>query len=205
MNWLFAACLLVLITSCNSEPNSPSVDFETLRPKSKEPRPSKQRLKDTINVDLSCFNQDSVALGIMNAQAMDTAYFLDRFVSLQDMQHWRLKTVSGEYHFGSWTFRDSVKRKNAVFNWLDHFGDREISVPWLKPVNLGLKYYLILFNDRSVVALSGSTKPAMKQWLNYQRFNFPKDSLRYVLTSIPNKKCQWYKSITPKKMVLCQP
>jgi len=205
MNWLFAACLVVLIASCNSEPNSTPVDYETFRPKSKEPGPSKQPLKDSVSVDLSCFNQDSVALGILKALAIDTAYFLDRFTSLHDRQHWRLKTASDEYSFGSWSFRDSTARKNAVFNWLDRFGEREISVPWLKPINLGAKYSLILFNDRSVIALTGSTKPAMKQWLNYQRFNFPKDSVRYVLTSIPNRKCQWHKAINPKKMVLCQP
>jgi hypothetical protein len=196
---------VVLIASCNSEPNSPPVDYETFRPKSKEPGPSKQPLKDSVSVDLRCFNQDSVALGILNALAMDTAYFLDRFTSKHAAVHLKLIASNGEFVYGSWSFRDSIARKNAVFNWLDRFGEREISFPWLKSVNLGAKHHLILFNDRSVVALTGSTKPSMKQWLNYQRFNFPKDSVRYVLTSIPNRKCQWHKAINPKKMVLCQP
>lgn len=205
MNWLFAACLLVLIASCNSEPNSPSVDYETLRPKSKEPRRSKQRLKDTINVDLSCFNQDSVALGILSAHVIDTVHFLDRFTSKTEIQHILLKRKNAEFVFETWRFRDSIARKNAVFNWLDRFGEHEISVNWLKPVNLGRKPCLILFNERSVISVTSTSKLSVPQWINYQRVNFPKDSVRYVLTGMPNKKCQWYRALTPKNLVLCRP
>lgn len=205
MKRILALCLGAAVISCQNDADSTSVEYEKIRPKTSKEKKTNQPARDSTTVDLVCFNQDSVALGISDAHVMDTACFLDRFTSKHAVVHLKLIASNGEFVYGSWSFRDSIARKNAVFNWLDRFGEREISVPWLKSVNLGAKHHLILFNDRSIVAVTGSTKPSMKQWLNYQRFNFPKDSVRYVLASIPNKKCLWYKAITPKKMVLCQP
>lgn len=205
MKWILALCLGAVVISCQNDSDSASVEYEKIRPKTSNEKKTNQPAQDSTAIDLARFNQDSVALGILNAHVVDTAYFLDRFTSKHSAVHLKLIVQNGEFVYGSWSFRDSTARKNAVFNWLDRFGEREISVPWLKPVTLGAKHHLILFNDRSIVALTGSIKPSMKQWINYQRFNFPKDSVRYVLTSTPNKKCQWYKTITPNKVVLCQP
>jgi hypothetical protein len=205
MKWLLALCLVASFQSCQTKPDKASVDYEKIRPKTSNEKKTNQSIQDSATLDLICFNHDSVALDMVSAYTIDTAHFLDRFTSKSETQHLNLKTKNAELIFGAWKFRDSIARKNAVFNWLDRFGEREISVPWLKPVNLGAKHYLILFNERSVFALTSASKPSVRQWLNYQRFNFPKDSVRYVLTGRPNKKCQWYKVLSTNKLLLCQP
>lgn len=205
MKWFFAICLGTVVISCQNDSNAASVDYEKIRPKTSKEKKTKQPTQDSTNVDLNGFNRDSVALGMLSAHVIDTAHFLDRFTSKTEIQHILLKSKNAEFVFETWRFRDSIARKNAVFNWLDRFGEHEISVNWLKPVNLGRKPCLILFNERSVISVTSASKLSVPQWINYQRVNFPKDSVRYVLTGMPNKKCQWYRALTPKNLVLCRP
>lgn len=205
MNWQLILCFMVALISCKQNRNEATLDYDKIRPKPSNPTNQQQGETDSLQIDLQCFNRDSVQLAIQMAQAFDTAHFLNRFTDKEQRKFLTLKTNHTEITFGAWKFRDSLQRKNAVFNWLDHFGEKEISVQWLKATPLGKRHQLILINASSIIELNSPSKLEIVDWVNYQRFNFPKDSLRFLISSTPNKKCQWYRHSTFNKLLLCQP
>lgn len=199
--------IVVLLTAiaCRQNNQDATVDYDTIRPKTKKSENLKKPKQDSSSIELTAFNKDSVDLKILEATTYDTSYFLNRFTTPENRQLLKLSSSTSELTFGMWKFDDSLLRKNALFNWLDHFGTNKTAIKWLKPTVLGKNHQLVIINDHSMIALSCVTKMNPRAWMNYQRFNFPGDSLRFVLTASPQAKCKWFKVNSSNQLIKCHP
>ncbi|HBW86895.1 MAG TPA: hypothetical protein DEF82_09195 [Crocinitomicaceae bacterium] len=106
------------------------------------------------------------------------------------------------YIYGQWGFPDSLHRKRAMYNWLDRYGEKQISINWLDNKRINPKNLLILFNANSIIEVQSKGKIELNKWMQFQKINFPKDSLRYVIEQPAGRKCTWYVAIK-NKLIPC--
>lgn len=192
--------VIIGLVSCSSKPKKHVVSFDKIQPKTNH-IPSKNKLvNDTLGLYLVKFNQDSVALGFDSIQIDNSLLFLDRFIVKQQQPYSRLilKNKVATVWFGEWKFKDTLSRKNAFFNWLDHFGPSEIQLDWLGREKICQAHLLILVNKQSIIQIISSQRIDSKSWEAYQRINHPTDSLRIKIEQLKGKSCKWIYPTNPK-------
>jgi hypothetical protein len=199
---MFTALLYV---GCTTQSEKKIVDFEQIRPKTTYSEDSSVILYAPKSDALWAFNHDSVRLDVQRVDTITTGHFLDRFNAVSKRERKILTTKKDNLQFRRWEFPDSIRRKNAQFNWLDHFGDDNINLRWLSSTKISHGAVVILFNTRSILEIKGQEKIEVSKWIAYQKTHFPKDSMGYLLEQAPGKKCQWYKRTSSNTIAPCKP
>lgn len=189
--------------SCQSNQKPKVVNYDSLKPKLNNQVQRIDSITASSQLNLDPFNRDSVGLEVAKGIVYDTLHFLDRFTEPARRTHLQLTKHNGRFSMSQWQFSDSIQRKNALFNWLDHFGKNNRTVTWFKPTILGNEYRIILINARSIIEVTSTENLSVRSFLNYQRLNFPKDSARYMIQQKPNKSCRWYKILNFKTLQEC--
>jgi hypothetical protein len=64
-------------------------------------------------------------------------------------------------------FKDTIRTKNALYNWLDCFGPSCKSIKVSEKKNFQRDYMLMLVNDTSITYVSSPVKIDFKSWLTY--------------------------------------
>ncbi len=92
--------------------------------------------------------------------------------------------------FSEFNFKDSVKTKTAFFNWLDRFGDKEITLHMGEEAKVSKQNLLILVNDTSIYIFQGSIKVKTDQII--LRPEFLKKKWRYIIEQPARMKTKWF-------------
>lgn len=190
---VFVLFLLGIGLGCSPEKKKGITKFEDIRPKHANKTQANQSNEDTLSAYLNPFNQEKVSLNFDSIYLNNEIHFLDRFIdkSNQGLNHFILKKNNSECRFGQWKFKDSTARKNALFNWLDHFGPSSVQVELNSKKNICNAHLLILINKKSIIEIISPQPIEIKKWIDFQRITDPKDSLVLRIEQRKGKSCQW--------------
>ena len=191
----------LIAVGCTSGSSKPIKRFETIQPTHKTNNRLNPTKTDTLSAYLSRYTVDSVGFTFDSIQVEGSAHFLDRFTDAKKprFSHFRLFDASEQTFIGEWKFKDSSARKNALFNWLDHFGPQEKQIEWYGKKKISSENTLILVNKTSIIQVNSTERIATKKWQKYQKYYFPKDTTILIIEQIKGKPCQWSKPKYPIK------
>ncbi|MFM7595210.1 MAG: hypothetical protein ACKO4Y_03430 [Flavobacteriales bacterium] len=195
-------CIIgALSISCSTKSSDKTATLEDIRPTKNKKEHIAQPENDTLIPYLKRFNNDSVALAFDSIRIDESLHFLDRFSNgkTPNNSHFILSNLSGKTYLGEWKFKDTIARKNALFNWLDHFGPEEKQIGWYGRSKISSDHMLILINKFSIIEVRSSNKLDQKKWLNYQVYCNPKDSTLLIIEQVKGKLSSWTKPKTKTK------
>jgi hypothetical protein len=187
-----------LSVSCSNHSKDKVAAFEDIRPDYKKKETTSHKNQDTLIPYLTRYTNDSVGLVFDSIQLNQRLHFLDRFSNGKkpNITHFELSNSSGKTFVGEWKFKDTLARKNALFNWLDHFGPDEKQITWFGRREISSENMLILINKTSIIQVNSASKLDVKKWITYQKYSFPKDSTILIIEQAKGKLCRW---TIPKK------
>jgi hypothetical protein len=187
--------MMLLTVGCASGSTKPIKRFEAIQPTHQNNNRLNATKPDTLSAYLSRYTMDSIGFTFDSIYVEGSAHFLDRFTDVKNprFSHFRLSDESGQTFIGEWKFKDSSARKNALFNWLDHFGPQEKQIEWYGKKKISTENTLILVNKTSIIQVSSMKRIETKKWEKYQTYYFPKDSTILVIEQIQGKPCKWSK------------
>jgi hypothetical protein len=193
---LFYITLLIigsLSVSCSNQSKDKVAAFEDIRPDYKKKETTSHKNQDTLLPYLTRYINDSVGLVFDSIQLDERLHFLDRFSNGKkpNRNHFELSNSSGKTFVGEWKFKDTLARKNALFNWLDHFGPDEKQITWFGRREISSENMLILINKTSIIQVNSASKLDVKKWITYQKYSFPKDSTILIIEQAKGKLCRW--------------
>jgi len=189
---IFLFLYLLLIYACSSEKKELTIDYKPISKATDKAYDSKDSIQEKPSVDVTMFNQNGIQLGVINADTLTQLHFLDRFAKPENRSKFSLTTTKANCTYFRWDFRDSLHRKTAMYNWLDHYGDKNLSLDWLGNKKLSPENLLILLNSHSIIEVKSTSKIDLNRWTDFQKINFSKDSLRYIIEQPAGKKCKWF-------------
>lgn len=201
---LFLITLLfigALNTRCSNNSTEKATAFEDIRPNKTKKETNSISDLDTLAPYLERYKNDSVALAFDSIRVDQRLHFLDRFSNGKqpNKARFELSNRVGKTYVGEWKFKDTMARKNALFNWLDHFGPEEKQISWFGRSKISSENMLILINKTSIIQVSSSSNLEVKKWLNYQKYSNPKDSTILIIEQTKGKLCRWTRPITHTK------
>jgi hypothetical protein len=193
---LFYITLLIigsLSVSCSNQSKDKVKAFEDIRPDYKKKEITSRTNQDTLLPYLTRYINDSVGLVFDSIQLDQRLHFLDRFSNGKEPNntHFNLINSSGKTFVGEWKFKDTLARKNALFNWLDHFGPDERQITWFGRRAISSENMLILINKISIIQVNSASKLDVKKWIAYQKYSNPKDSTILIIEQAKGKLCRW--------------
>jgi len=182
-----------LSVSCSNQSKDKVAAFEDIRPDYKKKEITSRTNQDTLRPYLTRYINDSVGLVFDSIQLDERLHFLDRFSNGKkpNRNHFELSNSSGKTFVGEWKFKDTLARKNALFNWLDHFGPDEKQITWFGRREISSENMLILINKTSIMQVNSTSKLDVKKWIAYQKYSFPKDSTILIIEQAKGKLCRW--------------
>ncbi|MFM1809960.1 MAG: hypothetical protein RLZZ382_1185 [Bacteroidota bacterium] len=182
-----------LSVSCSNHSKDKVAAFEDIRPDYKKKEITSRTNQDTLLPYLTKYINDSVGLVFDSIQLDTRLHFLDRFSNGKkpNRTHFELSNSLGKTFVGEWKFKDTLARKNALFNWLDHFGPDERQITWFGRRAISSENMLILINKTSIIQVNSASKLDVKKWMTYQRYSYPKDSTILIIEQAKGKLCRW--------------
>jgi hypothetical protein len=182
-----------LSVSCSNQSKDKVAAFEDIRPDYKKKETTSRKNQDTLRPYLTRYINDSVGLVFDSIRLDERLHFLDRFSNGKkpNITHFELSNSSGKTFVGEWKFKDTLARKNALFNWLDHFGPDEKQITWFGRREISSENMLILINKTSIIQVNSVSKLELKKWITYQKYSNPKDSTILIIEQAKGKLCRW--------------
>jgi len=182
-----------LSVSCSNQSKDKVAAFEDIRPEYKKKETTSHKNQDTLIPYLTRYTNDSVGLVFDSIELDERLHFLDRFSNGKkpNITHFELSNSSGKTFVGEWKFKDTLARKNALFNWLDHFGPDEKQITWFGRREISSENMLILINKTSIIQVNSASKLDVKKWITYQKYSNPKDSTILIIEQAKGKLCRW--------------
>jgi hypothetical protein len=182
-----------LSVSCSNQSKDKVAAFEDIRPDYRKKEITSRTKQDTLLPYLTKYINDSVGLVFDSIQLDTRRHFLDRFSNGKkpNSTHFNLINSSGKTFVGEWKFKDTLARKNALFNWLDHFGPNERQITWFGRRVISSENMLILINKISIIQVNSTSKLEVKKWITYQKYSNPKDSTILIIEQAKGKLCRW--------------
>ena len=182
-----------LSVSCSNQSKDKVAAFEDIRPDYKKKETTSHKNQDTLIPYLTRYTNDSVGLVFDSIELDERLHFLDRFSNGKkpNITHFELSNSSGKTFVGEWKFKDTLARKNALFNWLDHFGPDEKQITWFGRREISSENMLILINKTSIIQVNSASKLDVKKWITYQKYSNPKDSTILIIEQAKGKLCRW--------------
>lgn len=193
--------IMLLTVGCTSGSTKPIKRFEAIQPTHEKNNQLNAAKLDTLSAYLARYTTDSIGFTFDSIRLDGSAHFLDRFTDAKKprFSHFQLSDASGQTFFGEWKFKDSNARKNALFNWLDHFGPQEKQIEWYGKKKISTDNTLILVNKTSIIQVNSTKRIETRKWEKYQTYYYPKDTIILVIEQIQGKPCKWSKPKSPIK------
>ncbi len=161
-------------------PNGKQHDYHEEKDSVKTERPDESAfltLADTLLPDAGWIKWDSLL-------------FPDRF-GASSSEKWILKTEKDSMVLLNYTFKDSLKTKNAFFNWIDCFGPKCTSYSIGDNIRVKGKYAYFLVGEKQLMYLEGLHKMNEKT-LRASFYPKPKnENWIYLVQMTPTGKAVW--------------
>ena len=118
------------------------------------------------------------------------------------MEKYRLNIDGEELVFVKWSFSDSLRVTNALFNWADCFGANCKSIRIGEEKNLQRNAFQILVSDTTLYYIESPTKLDSKKWDEYFDEQGYELDWNYRLEQAKSGKVRWFNYIDEKKTPL---
>ena len=183
---LFSSIFLITlaVASCQ-DPKEEVISLDEIMPKSErydgsDSTRNKGEGKDSIQTALNDF-----ASGGLKFDALSKLIRGDEII-----QYYRL------------LFSDSVKTKNAFFNWIDCFGENCSPHFVGESTNFQKNALTILVNDTSLFFIESTAKIDMEEWFSLLEKKEYTPTWSYVIEQLPRGKAKWFQFVEEKKVKL---
>ncbi len=193
-NGLLFILLFVALIACTSKEEK-VIDLDEIIPKSErynngdEPDSS---LKDTLSNYFDLKLAKDLGMPFSSMELFEEAFFPDRFQPRR-VSKLVLKGEDQAVFFGQWSYKDSLKTMNALFNWLDCFGLKCRSLKYLESASFQADAMLLFINDTSMIYISSSQGLNEKQWQLYLKEKYGADTWDLVIIQKKQRKANWYR------------
>jgi hypothetical protein len=167
------------------------LDMNDLTPHAKKETVNSTVEKDTLRPSL--FNiplADSCGIRIQEFSEVKDPMFPDRFMPKSKLKL-NLQAKEMSLFMGQWTYPDSVKTRNAFFNWLDCFGPECKAIKLGEEVNMQSEGLLFIINDTSITYFTSNSKLELNNWQQYLEKQYGIDQWDMVVWQQPRKKAVW--------------
>ena len=187
-------CFLTVIQACNSK-NDDTISFDQVSP---------EKARHQVNVDSEGkkpeTNQRPKASVFMsfadslipnaNWQKWDTLLFPDRFGAVYT-EKWIVKNDQDSLILLQFEFKDSLRTKNAFFNWLDCFGANCKSYTVGANMRIPRRNAIVLMDEQSILYVESNKKYTELSLRNQLETNLKKQQWIFAI-EIPKKgKTSW--------------
>jgi hypothetical protein len=167
--------------------------MDDIIPQSENYKEGKSQDLDSTEVDDFDFNTDlarELGIEVMELDSFVDPTFPDRFLPKKALKL-NLQLKEDKIFFGQWIYKDSIKTRNALYNWLDCFGSNCKSIKYLESRNFQPEAMLIFVNDTSINYISSPLALRKEQWQQYfEKYNRI-DSWDNVIVQRKKGKAEW--------------
>lgn len=197
-NYLFLLSLILLISAaCDGNQKDEVIDMKDVTPQAKHKEPV---LKAEEKASYYGFNRlvaDSVGLKVMEIDSVKEPFFVDRF-SPRSKTKLHLQLKEGQLLYCQWTFKDSLKTKNAFYNWIDCYGEKCKSIHFGQKVNFQKDNFRLFMNDTSITYVSSSLKLSTKDWQAYLKSVNGVEQWNLIIEQATRGKAKWMRFFDDK-------
>ena len=187
---------LLSMTACDDTPEE-TVDFDDLAPVSDKYRDGYKDKEDTLKANLDQRPDASPFLHIVDTLLddsrwvkWDTVLFPDRF-GPESQEKWFAINKTDSLVLLRYTFKDSLRTKNAFFNWIDCFGKRCSSYTVGDNIRIPKRNALLLVGAKELLVIEGN-KPINEKKVRASLQEDPeKESWLYLITIPKSGKSTW--------------
>lgn len=189
--------LSLFFLKCSGETKSEIVEINDITPKAKRDYnySDSSVVEDTIQDSfvLALEKEFSTHVSVLDPDKVRVKSTWKFIPDRLDSDSTRSKLVmidSTIIQFKSWYFNDSLRTVNALYNWLDCFGDDCVGISIGDSLNVAKGSFLLLQNDQQIQFVQSLDRINHKKWKNY--FSREKNTpWNYVLIQSPGGEIIW--------------
>ncbi|MFT5859877.1 MAG: hypothetical protein ACI865_001983 [Flavobacteriaceae bacterium] len=198
--YILALCVAVAFASCAPD-KSDVKDMRDIIPKAdRDYNPAvsdSSKSNDSLAILQDQFSELGIAFDSINK--VSNRLMIDRFGHLSN-EKFELIGSGQVLHIYKWTYKDSARVTNALFNWIDCFGDGCKSIQVGETKNLQNDAFHLYANDEVIIfvesdhAIKTRSVEAYLESVGYEK------EWNYVLEQARSGKVRWFKFEEEKKL-----
>jgi len=205
-NYLFLLFLVLLITAaCGGNQKDEVIDMNDITPQANHKEPVVKAEEKASDYGFNRTVADSIGVKVMEIDSVEEPFFVDRF-SPRSQTKVYLQLKEDKILFCQWTFKDSVKTKNAFYNWIDCYGEKCKSIHFGQNVNFQKDNFRLFMNETSITYISSPLKLATKDWQAYLKSVNGVEEWKLIIEQSTRGKAKWMRffddkleELTPQK------
>ena len=200
----FSLCLMALTFVSCQDPKEEVISLDEIMPKSERYDGSdstKNEIDSGDSIKISLYDFTSNGLKIEGLSYITGRVFPERF-GPEAVDKYALTRGEETIYFYRLVFSDSVKTKNAFFNWIDCFGEGCTPHFIGESANFQKNSFLISVNDTSMFFIESTAKIDTKEWFAFLEKKEYEPTWNYVIEQTPRGKAKWYHFEEEKKVKL---
>ncbi len=181
----------LLLWSC-AEPKEEVIDMNEIIPKSERyaEDETQEAEDDTVQGLFDVGIAKRIGLTVSKVSVSEETMFPDRF-NPRSQTKLLINDDQTTIFWGQWVYKDSLKTMNALFNWMDCFGEKCKSVKYLESANFQFDAMLLFVNDTSITYISTDQKLDENQWQKYLEEKYDLDQWDVVVVQRKQRKASW--------------
>lgn len=184
--------VLHLLTTCTTNVSEKPKEFDPSKKRISEKKVDVVTVLDSLLFWKERYQSDSVKIKFDSIFPSFTRHFIDRFNAKSFIKNKLFLENDSILHY-RWSFKDSTTTKNALYNWLDCFGNNCNSIKMYESFKSEKQNSLIFINQRSISYISSKHSLTKELWMNFEKSNFSKDSMQLLIVQQPGKNALWYR------------
>lgn len=186
------------------DPKEEVISLDEIIPKSERYDDSDSTKNDANQIDSIQF-----ALNTFNSKGMEfegLSYITERIFperfGPKTVEKYTLTKADESTNFYRLVFSDSVKTKNAFFNWIDCFGEGCNPHFVGEERNFQKNSFMISLNDTCLFFIESTAKMDTKLWFDFLEKQEYKPDWKYVIEQGTRGKAKWFRFEEEKKVKL---
>lgn len=202
---LFSSIFLIAlaVASCQ-DPKEEVISLDEIMPKSErydgsDSTRNKGEGNDSIQTALNDFASGGLKFDALSF--ITDRIFPERF-GPKSVDKFQLTRGDETIQYYRLLFSDSVKTKNAFFNWIDCFGENCNPHFVGESTNFQKNAFTILVNDTSLFFIESTAKIDMEEWFSLLEKKEYTPTWNYVIEQLPRGKAKWFQFVEEKKVKL---
>lgn len=195
--FLFYSILFAFLFACGNEKKDKVIDIHDIIPQSERDYVKKETIEKESTFGFNKLVADSIGIQVMEIDSIGEAFFVDRF-SPRTIKKLHLQLQADALLYCQWTFKDSTKTKNALYNWIDCYGANCKSIHFGEKVNFQKDNFRIFMNDTSITYISSALKLKTNDWLHYLKSVHGIEDWKLVIEQSARGKAKWFSVIEDK-------
>lgn len=194
--------IVLFLVACRQKEKETILDMRDISPQSE--RDYSKSDKDTLETVNYAFNikiADEIGVQVLEIDSVTKSLFPDRFEPTA-VNKLILHLKEDQILFCQWTYKDSVKTMNALYNWIDCFGGNCKSIKFGQSVNFQKDNFIILVNDTSLMYISSAIKLKSEDWLRYFELENEIVDWKILIQQGTRAKALWFNVVDGEKEIL---